>query len=290
MQFIRQGATHKVVVGPAVAVGDGFTPVTTLDVSTADEAEVILHDNGTVVDISGYTWAAIATADGYYHLTLASGISGTVGHMTVVVNDDSLCLPVRADFTVLEEAAYDQLFAGSAPGAATPTALATAQSDLDTITGTGGVLIGTDAMDRSGTLDVNTKTVTANAITAAAINDAAIDAATFAADTDTYMGTINVAVDGATGPTDRYGVSWYKNGVYVTSMTSQTITVEALGGAQLINAQAMTEEAGLGGTYYYNATGAELMTAGVIYGIKCVATISGSDYTAVYLHCRDTSA
>ena len=143
MQFIRQGATHKVVLGPAVAVGDGFTPVTTLALSTADEAEVILHDNGTVVDISGYTWAAITTADGYYHLTLQSGISNTVGHMTVVVNDDSLCLPLRADFCVIEEAVYDQLFAGSAPGAATPTALATAQTDLDTITGSDGVTLAT---------------------------------------------------------------------------------------------------------------------------------------------------
>ena len=97
MFFIRQGATHKVVLGPAVAVGDGFTPVTTLVLTgggAADEAEVILHDNGTIVAINTYTWAAIATADGYYHLTLQSGISNTVGHMTVVINDDSLILPL----------------------------------------------------------------------------------------------------------------------------------------------------------------------------------------------------
>jgi hypothetical protein len=116
MLYIRQGATHKVVLGPAVAVGDGFTPVTNLTVSGADEAEAILHDNGTVVDISGYTFAAITTADGYYHLTLQSGISGTVGHMTVVINDDSLILPLRADFTVLEETVYDAMFAASAAG------------------------------------------------------------------------------------------------------------------------------------------------------------------------------
>ena len=76
MQFIRQNATHKVVIGPVVAVGDGYTPVTNLAVSSADEAEAILHDNGTVVDISGYTFAAITTADGYYHLTLQSGSRG----------------------------------------------------------------------------------------------------------------------------------------------------------------------------------------------------------------------
>jgi hypothetical protein len=116
VNFIRQGATHKVLIGPAVAVGDGFTPVTTLTLSGADEAEAILHDNGTTVSISGYTFAAITNADGYYHLTLQSGISGTVGHMTVVINDDSLILPIRADFTVLEEAVYDALFAASAPG------------------------------------------------------------------------------------------------------------------------------------------------------------------------------
>lgn len=120
MLYIRQNATHKVVIGPVVAVANGYVPVTTLALNTADEAEAILHDNATVVDISGYTFAAITTADGYYHLTLQSGISGTVGHMTVVINDDSLCLPVKAEFTVLEEAVYDQYFAASAAGAQVP--------------------------------------------------------------------------------------------------------------------------------------------------------------------------
>jgi hypothetical protein len=120
MFFVRQGATHKIVLGPVVAVANGYVPVTTLALTTADEAEAILHDNGTVVDISGYTWAAITTADGYYHLTLQSGISNTVGHVTIVVNDDSLCLPVKAEYTVLEEAVYDALFAASAAGYQVP--------------------------------------------------------------------------------------------------------------------------------------------------------------------------
>lgn len=131
MFFIRQGATHKVVIGPAVSVSDGFSPVTTLALTTADEAEVILHDNGTVVDISGYTFAAITTADGYYHLTLQSGISGTVGHVTVVINDDSLILPLKAEFTVLEEAVYDAFYAATATGVPAAGALeATSQSIL----------------------------------------------------------------------------------------------------------------------------------------------------------------
>jgi len=132
MFFVRQGATHKIVVGPAVAVANGYVPVTTLTLSGADEAEAILHDNGTVVDISGYTFAAITTADGYYHVTLQSGISNTVGHVTLVINDDSLCLPIRVDYTVVEEAVYDQLFAASAPGAATVAALTAVDGRIPT--------------------------------------------------------------------------------------------------------------------------------------------------------------
>jgi hypothetical protein len=41
--------------------------------------------------------------------------------MTVVINDDSLCLPLRADFTVLEEAAYDAMYKAAAEGPAVPT-------------------------------------------------------------------------------------------------------------------------------------------------------------------------
>lgn len=173
MFFIRQSATHKVVLGPAVAVGDGFTPVTNLDVATADEAEAILHDNGTVIDISGYTWDAIATADGYYHLTLHADISGTVGHMTVVVNDDSLCLPLRADFTVLEEAAYDVMYAASATG---PLQATTGGRKLD-VTATGEA--GLDFDNTSGTIDA--AQLGADCITAAKIADDAIAAEHIAA-------------------------------------------------------------------------------------------------------------
>lgn len=158
MLFIRQGATHKVVLGPAVAVGDGFTPVTTLALTgggAADEAEAILHNNGTVVDISSYTWAAIATADGYYHLTLHNDISGTVGHLTIVINDDSLILPLRADFTVLDTAAYDANFKDAATGPLQLTATAAANLELQyNTTGlTGGTFPATQAQVGSSVVE-----------------------------------------------------------------------------------------------------------------------------------------
>jgi len=81
-------------------------------------------------------------------------------------------------------------------------ALAIAQADLDTITGTGGVLIGTDAMDRSGTLDVNTKTITANAITATAINADAITEAKIADNAIAAEHIAAAAIDNATFAAD----------------------------------------------------------------------------------------
>jgi hypothetical protein len=185
MMFIRQGATHKVVLGPAVAVGDGFTPVTTLALSSADEAEAILHDNGTVVDLSGYTWAAITTADGYYHLTLQSGISNTVGHLTIVVNDDSLCLPLRQDFTVLEEAVYDAMFAGSALGYVANAPVNVAQVSGDS-TAADTLELFAEALDQA-TGQIDSGTFANGAITAAAIATNAIDDDALAADAVTAI-------------------------------------------------------------------------------------------------------
>jgi len=183
MFFIRQGATHKVVLGPAVAVGDGFTPVVNLDIATADEAEAILHDNGTVVDISGYTWAAITTADGYYHLTLQAAISGTVGHLTIVVNDDDLILPLRADFTVLDTAAYDAHFKDAAAG---PLQATVAGRKLD-VNAAGEA--GLDFDNTSGTIDaaqlgadcITSAKIANDAISAEHINTGAFTADAFAA-------------------------------------------------------------------------------------------------------------
>lgn len=103
----------KVVVGPVVAVGDGFTPVATLDVSTADEAEILKHNAAAVTDISGNTFAAIASADGYYNLTVTAAQLDTEGMLTVLINDDSLCLPVRASFMVVNANVYDSLYAAA---------------------------------------------------------------------------------------------------------------------------------------------------------------------------------
>jgi hypothetical protein len=213
MLFLRQGATHKVLIGPVVAVGDGFTPVTTLALNTADEAEALVHDSATVVDISAYTFAAVTTADGYYVLTLQSGISGTVGHMTVLINDDSLCLPVKAEFTVLEEAVYDAFYAASATGVPAAGALeATAQSILtDTAvigsTGQGLTSLATQASVNTidDFLDTEIAAITAAVITNAAGVDIAADIIAIKAETAAILADTDVIGAAGAGLTEAGG-------------------------------------------------------------------------------------
>ena len=148
--------------------GDGATPEFIVrEAGAAAGAEPLLSDVATLLTHADYP-------DGCHEIAVAA----TVGNGFAA--DDT--------FSVFCTIAIDSQNPAGMIGSCTLTplakaaALATAQTDLDTITGTGGVLIGTDAMDRSGTLDVNTKTVSANAITATAINADAITNAKIADD------------------------------------------------------------------------------------------------------------
>lgn len=113
--FIRQNDTGKIGIGPSVSISDGFTLDVSLLLSTADSARARLGDD-TTVDISGYTWAAVTSMDGYFDLTLQTGITDTVGPMDILIEDVSLCLPISMRFYVVEETVYDALYATSAAG------------------------------------------------------------------------------------------------------------------------------------------------------------------------------
>lgn len=186
MQELRQSTQVLAVIGPVVAVGDGFTPVTTLSLGAADEAEILKHNTSSVTDISGATFAAVTSADGYYVLTLTTSLTDTLGMLTVLVNDDSLCLPVKKDFMVLTPQAWDAKYTavgstGLGTGAitygtlqsatATTAVLAAASSYANdrlngmTLvitggTGTGQSRIITDYVDATDTATVDTWTTT----------------------------------------------------------------------------------------------------------------------------------
>lgn len=116
MQFLKANTEIKVRIGPFVDVGDGFTPETGVALGTADEAELLKNNGAATTDISGATWAAIASCDGWYDLTLTTSHTDTEGLLTVVVQDDSVCLPVCMHFMVLAEAAFDSMFTAKDTG------------------------------------------------------------------------------------------------------------------------------------------------------------------------------
>jgi len=191
-QVLRQSTQVIVVIGPFVDVGDGFTPETGITLGAADEAEILKANTSTTTDISGATWAAITGCDGYYALTLTTSLTDTVGPLTVMVNDDSVCLPVFARFQVIEEAAYDAMYAASADPKAD---VNVASIDANAITATA---IEADAITAAKIADgaIDAATFAAGAINAAAIANGAIDAATFAADVDAEI--LSYLVDDAT--------------------------------------------------------------------------------------------
>jgi len=199
MQYLKADTAVKVVIGPVVAVGDGYVPVTTLSLSTADEAEIMKHDAAAVTSISGNTFAAITSADGYYNLTITAAQLDTEGMLTVLINDDSLCLPVRHDFMVVSANVYDSLFAAAATdylqvdtiqvgGATEDIATETKQDIIDT--NVDAILVDTAEIGAAGA----GLTALAQASVATEARLAELDAANIPADVDTLLALIgNIA-------------------------------------------------------------------------------------------------
>src|SRR3990172_1607734 len=144
---LKADTVTEVTIGPAVAVADGFTPVTSLTIAGADEAEIIKHGATTTTAITG-TLAAITGADGYYALDLVAGDVDTGGRLVILINDDSLILPIRHEFVVLNANVFDSLYGAAAldqlqvdttqwlgTAAATPTVGGVPEVDLTHVAG-----------------------------------------------------------------------------------------------------------------------------------------------------------
>ena len=113
MIYLKADTAVEVPIGPIVAVSDGFTPVTTMSIASADEAELLKYNGNTAITTTAIagTAAAIANADGYYTLDLSATDTEDEGFLVVCINDDSLMLPYRQEFMVVSANVYDSLFA-----------------------------------------------------------------------------------------------------------------------------------------------------------------------------------
>lgn len=152
MKYLRQSTAATVRVGPFMDATDAVTPETGITLGAADQAEILKEGSGATVDISGATWAAISGADGYYNLSLTTSHTDTLGNMDIIVQDTSVCLPVKVECCVLPAHIYDALIAG------TDYLPVTALEQDWSIAGTT-----LTARKRDGTTTQFTKTVTTNA-------------------------------------------------------------------------------------------------------------------------------
>lgn len=111
MYFLKQSTAATLRVGPAVAIADGVTPVTTLSLAAADQAELLKHTGATVDLVSSpEVLAAIANVGGWYNLTLSTSHTDTLGMLTVVIQDASACLPIFISCMVCPANVWDTLF------------------------------------------------------------------------------------------------------------------------------------------------------------------------------------
>ena len=132
-QIIRQSTEIKVRLGPAMGIADGVTPVTSLTIGAADQAEVLKADGAATVSMGG-TLAAVTGCDGYYDYTILTTEADTVGTIEVVLQDASASLPLKWIGQVLAAVAFDTLYAAS-PTILTPADVGLMyESDIATVT------------------------------------------------------------------------------------------------------------------------------------------------------------
>jgi hypothetical protein len=128
-RYLKQStAAQTRTIGPFVDDVDFKTAETALTINASD---VRLKKNG-ADDVAKNSGGATHDVNGCYHLTFDATDTDTVGELFYTVKVAG-ALQVFGSFTVLEEAVYDQLFAASAPGAASASKATQIYSDTTII-------------------------------------------------------------------------------------------------------------------------------------------------------------
>lgn len=112
---LRSNTTTIVPVGPFIG-SNGSTLVTTVDLSECEQAEFMSDNTDVVTDISGFTMSAITSNDGYYALVLTDDCLQYPGNGSVCISSARTALPVRNNFEIVTEFAYDRDFATEGTG------------------------------------------------------------------------------------------------------------------------------------------------------------------------------
>ena len=112
MQFLKADTAATVVVGPLLAIADGYTSVNNATLGAADSAEFIRHDGAAFIDASGWAWANLA--NGFYTLIIPDTATTVEGRFGFYLADEDNFLPVWVEFMVVNANVYDSMFAAAA--------------------------------------------------------------------------------------------------------------------------------------------------------------------------------
>lgn len=230
MQILRQSTAVDVRLGPFVDVTDGFTPETGVTIAASDEAEILKHDGAATVSMAG-TLAAVTGCDGWYDYTMSTSDTDTVGLLTIVMQDDSVYLPVFANFYVVEEAVYDSLFASSAAG---PLQSTVSGRKLDvTATGAAGIDWG-NVENETTTLDLSNTSINLCDTTTAVTNGVTLagtaTSSQLVTDILTSQMTESYAADGS-APTVSQSLMLIQQILGDFSISGTTLTVRKIDGS-----------------------------------------------------------
>lgn len=220
MHWLRQSTGMDIRVGPAIAT-DGVTPVTTLALGTADQAEALKHNGAATVDISSNTFAAVTGCDGWYDLTLTTTDTNTLGQLDIVIQDSSLMLPIFKSFMVVPSNVWDSLFGSDildvsvtqwlGTAAATPNTAGVPEVDITYINGNAEAAQKLSAAGRALTLaTVQTSSTATSIITnITGMPDNAFNGRVMTLYDQATLGEQTVSIDDFVGATGTFTVSGF---------------------------------------------------------------------------------
>jgi hypothetical protein len=184
---------------------DGFTPETGLTSGTVDDLKIVKFGATVAVDISG-TSVLVHLSNGLYTMSLSATDTDTIGLLTLIVVDTSVCRPMVFYFHVLPQDVYDFF-----------------------VTGTGN--LPADSVDAAAIANgaIDSATFASGAINATAIATGAIESDAFAA------GAIDAAAIAAAALTaDKIASSAFTAAKFATdAITADKIAADAIGSSEL---------------------------------------------------------
>jgi hypothetical protein len=108
MLALKKDTEVIVLVGPFVDKDNPAVAETSLALAAFDGAEIVKHQGGARIDISGRTFSHIT--DGWYNITLTSTDTNTAGVLTLLFRDESAFLPCWRQFMVMKGQTWDSLY------------------------------------------------------------------------------------------------------------------------------------------------------------------------------------